>query len=358
MNSIKATIVRKKHKDPYIYVMYVVSFVLLYIAVSFVSENEALDLGRYYQEAYDNVAMYKINELVVTRFYTWAKYDFLYQVILYVAVLLSIPLNLITTICLFVYCRLIVALIRKFYNGKMEGVVITIVLLTTPLTWTIEISRTLMAIMFLYAAILYLLEDKRMLAAVFVILCAITHFPTLMYVGVLAAMIPLRSVKIDPGFVFFMLLVFLIIGFIVPGTMQMMMTLFLSDDTNLSYAHYATDGIQSFWSTHGLGYGDKLPGLFAMFYSVYLILMNKKQGYGMIALFALTVMLFFFTNSSYFLVERTMMVMPLFWGWNVANIYSERNNDKEKVFLISLMGMIPIMLHFYAYRETYFPFFF
>lgn len=339
------------------YALYLFLFLMLYYAVASISKYEALDLSRYYEEAFDNVRDYTLSSLIVTRFYSWAKYDFIYQVILYIAVIWGVPLNLVTTFFLYVYYRVVAKFTHTIYKGKIDFFVMVVILLITPLTWSIEISRTLTAIVFLYSVVVFYLRKKWFLVALFSILCGLTHFPTLMYLMIFACCIPFKTVKIPSKVVLIAIFLFFVIGLIMPATIQTIMALLLSDNISLSYAHYVTDGIKSFWTIDGLGYGDRLPCAFAMVYSIVLLMLNRKQGYDMKVLFVLTVMLFFFTNSSYFFVERTMMVMPLFWGWNVATIFQNgTQRDKQKICFLSMIGIIPILLHFYAYRETYFLF--
>lgn len=354
--SNQTIVLSKKRKIDNIF-MYILAFLLIYWSVFVLSEYEPLDLGRYYEEVEMQAEVYSLSDIIKIRYYDMKKYDFIYHTILFVACKFFIPLNLITSVIVFTYYLLIVKMMRIFFGGKIDNFVILAVLLTTPITWVVEISRNLTAITLLYISVKYLYANKRIIAVLFIVASVLTHFGAALYVLVLFCSQILQNKHIKQNVVFFLLLVVSIISFIMPTSVLTIMRWFLEEDSG--YTHYTMNTSASFFAATNIHYGDKLPAVFAVLFSIILLLLNKKQGFAFWCLLLFTMLLFFFLNLGVMFVNRLMMVVPLFWGINLAIIYKNaRLADVQFLRTFSVIAWIPIVLHFYAYRPVYFPFFF
>lgn len=333
----------------------ILSFLLLYWAVICVSQEDALDLGRYYLSLEEKAQTSSIVEIFTMRMFGSNKYDFIYHIILFISVRLSIPLNLVTTSIIFIYFYSICYIMFRLCDKKIDLSVILIALLTTPLTWTVAISRSLTSIMFFTIALICFLKKKQALGVIFLVVTVFTHFSSILYLIIFFVAILFKDKKIKPPVVLAVLIISLVLSFAIPVSIREFMNLFLAEESG--YTHYFLDSGYFFFLAESIHYGDKLPVFYALIYSVLLLFYNKKQGYSFWVLFLTTIMIFFFLNFGVMFVNRMMLLMPLVWGLNIALIYRNSSmNSISSLKLVSLMGFAPIVLHFYAYRETYFLF--
>jgi len=336
-------------------VVYILSFLLLYYASFCVSQEDALDLGRYYNSLQDKTQTSSIEEIVNMRMFGTHKYDFLYHIILFVSIKLSIPLDLVTASVVFLYFYAICHIMFRICDRRIDYLVIIVTLITTPLTWTVAISRNLTSIMFLTIAFLCLLKKKKLICLIFLVASIVTHFGSVLYLLIFITSIFLAKRRINPVLIFLLLSFAFIASFAIPSTLRDIMVMFLNEESG--YTHYFLDSGRFIFTSYSIRYGDILPIVFSLFYSSYLLFLNKKQGYAFWLLLLSTILFAFFLNFGLMFVNRIMLIMPLLWGLNISLIY--RNSSIQQISFvkwISLIGIIPIVLHLYAYRETYFLF--
>lgn len=332
------------------YFLYLILFGIIYYAASVISEYEALDLAHYINDSQD-LMRYSIPEIIAMRF-GFGKYDFIYHALLVFAIKHSVII-LMTSVTVFIYFMLVLRQMHRMYEGHIEIIVIVAILFLAPITWTCAMSRNLMAFMFLYCAIVSFYNDKKMLAFLFAVVSVFTHFTVIMYIAVITAAYFLRNKTINPGFLLLIFFVMLIISITVPSTAYDIIRKVLSEDSG--FYHYTDKEIASLWSA--LSYGDWMPGVSSLIYSVVLLVLNKKQGVEFWMLFMLVSMDIFFITMSTNFVLRLTIFLPMFWGLNIAKIYEEGNiQSRQAVLFASLAAMLPIMLHFYSYRPQYFAF--
>lgn len=336
---------------------YIALFIVVYLATLAISKFESLDLFSWIEDS--EKYLYGYNTLSdVISYCLSSSIDFIYQSIVYLAAKNSLSLTLITAIIVTFYFYLILKIMSREWSGKMEFLLVVMVLFTTPITWTVAITRNLTAVMFLYLGILFYYNGKRLPMLICFVAGVFTHFSVILYVLVfLFAMLlskrclSVRSLVVILGGV----LLFSIIS-----------TDFVSDIINAfalrydtRYSAYSEMNSDNFLLATTINYGDKLPVLFAIVLSVFLLINSKLTGFPFWGLFMLTVLLLFFVTTRFFLINRCMLVMPLFWGLNIAEIYRD-SGKKVRINLknLALIGLVPILLHLFSYRNHYFPFFF
>jgi hypothetical protein len=330
-------------------------FVMWYMA-AMCETNDNLDLGRYYYNAIaqKNTSVKDIIEQANSR-----GVDFIYQVILHWGVVFSIPLNLITAFFVTLYYAIIVSCVRFFYRGKMEWYVMAAVLFLTPITWIIAISRNLTAIAFLYIGLNMLYKRKWFWMCLFCIAGLLTHFSVLLYVVLFAAAYLLKNLRLTIPIIAAVILGAIVISSLVPDYLYNIMGYFLEGSEMVYATTYVGRMGASFFSWSNIGLGDKVPIFYSLIFSSVILMANRKQGTEFWMLLLLTIVQQFFLRSSLLFTNRCMMIMPIFWAVNVAQIYSNcTSRTKFTIQILSLIAFFLIFLHIYSYRVNYFPFLF
>jgi len=329
-------------------------FSLLWYFTTRCETIESLDLHRYYEGAI------LMKDLPVKDIFDWSftrSLDFIYFLLLHFALKLSISLNLLTTIIVTLYYVMIISCMKEIYRGRMEWYVICAVLFLAPITWIIEISRNLTAIVFLYISIKMYYKRKWVWVLFFTLLSLFTHFSLLMYIAVFALSIILCRFHITNLLMAMIIIVVMVVSYLIPSNLLDLLSIALSDYNSDLGSHYSNMTVRGVSDWNNVNYGDVLPTLYSLFFSIVLLLYNTKQGIEHWMLFLSALMLAFFINSSQLFTNRCIMVLPLFWGLNVADIYSRRClNDKVIISLFSLVAVVVILLHFWSYRLLYNPF--
>lgn len=318
-----------------------------------VLQETSFDLQRYYQMAEINVETRDLSGVIEES--REHNVDFLYYVILYTALSIGIPLNLVTVTIVSLYFFLIISCFKEIWGGKIDGWILFVILFATPTCWVVSISRNLTAIMFLYIAVKAYYHKRWLFVLLFSVLAVFTHFSVLMFLAVLVTSFFLRKMRIKKEMLLFVIMAFLVAGVIFPAYVQ---NLFfdLIVDQDIRYSNYSTRNDFGMLR-QSLNYAVQLPTLLALSFSILLLFLNKKQGFEFWALFILTVMLSAFVLSSWTLTNRCMMILPMFWGLNVALIYKNSYVKKNKTLRIfSFIGVIIILLGIYGMRNIYFPF--
>lgn len=335
-------------------IQYIFLFLWVYWVAVSCAAVETFDLGRSYEEAKMYVEEYSMLDMILIR--SLKTFDFLYYVILYLAVKASIPLNLVTTTIVFLYYVLIINSVRKIFGAHVGNAVMLIALFTTPMIWIVSVARNLTAFVFLFIAIFFYYKKRYILACVFAIFAVLTHLTVLMYIGALAVCIILSKKEVSGLGVSVILTFVLLISFFAPSILQDSLLKYISSQ-DLSYNTYSDMAATFYLLNPACNYSDKVPITFGFIYSVVLLYQTKKKGFEFWGLLALTSMLLLFMNSAYHLVMRCLMMMPIFWGLNVGRIYySGTPKSKSIVFLTSVIGLFSIILHLYGNRHIYFAF--
>lgn len=327
--------------------------IVLYVT-NLVAQDQDLDLGRYY-ELGDNASSYGSIKDVI-KYYYEDGIDFIYYVILYITKHIGLDYNFITALIVSLYY--FVTLKTAEYNCKkrIEPYLLFVPILLPPIIWVVAISRNLTAILFLYIAIMYFYKRKWIFVAVFLAMCIFTHFSMLMYIAVIAVAWLIQKNKVNKRVLFIAIGIALVLSVIVPDAFRLLMDYSLSD-TELYYAKYSGKSEVHSILSYGKNYGQMAVILFGLIYSIGLLLLNKKQGFEFWALFMITVMYAFFLNTSLMFVNRCMMVFPMFWALNMADVYTS-GNEKERLYIraLSICGSLAILMFFYAERPFFLPY--
>ena len=355
----KAVILRRNKRNNYSYYsMWIVFFFIMWYMAAMCEDNAALDLGRYYYEA---IALKSSSVRYIIELKSTRGIDFIYYVILHLGVNSSIPLNIITAFFITLYYAAIVGCIRFFYRGRMEWYVMAAVLFLTPITWVITISRNLAAIAFLYIGLIMFYKNKRLWACLFCIAGIFTHFSVLMYVVLFAASYLLKNLRLKNGTIAVIFIGAVVISFLIPGSLFDIMRYFIEGGETVYATTYVEGGrvLSDFSSWNNIGLGDKASILYSLVFSPFLLINNRKQGLEFWMLFLLTVIMLFFSRSSLMFTNRCMMVMPMFWAINSAQIYKDSSSGTRVTLQnLCLIAIFLIFWHVYSYRDDYFPFFF
>lgn len=350
----KGTSLLEKKRLPLLFLCIIIP-VIWYVTIG-CELRESYDLNRYYSGALllKDASFSDIFDNYISR-----SNDFIYYIILHCAVLLSLPLNLVTVIIVTIYYLLIISCMKDIYRGRIEWSVIITVLFLVPMIWVISISRNLTAIMFLYIAVKMYYKKKWVLMLLFASLSVFTHFSTLMYVAVLVLSYLFRKTQINKWVVAVIASVLMVVSLIIPSYLIDILGSAVSGSDTIYGIEYTDLQATNMWVLDSVGYGDKLPGLSSLIFSIILLLNNNKQGFEYWMLFMLTIMLSFFLNSSPMFTNRCMMVMPMFWGLNVASIYNFGSENERKIIkYFSIYAILVIILHVWAYRPIYLAFLF
>ena len=119
------------------------------------------------------------------------------------------------------------------------------------------------------------------------------------------------------------------------------------------YATYADFSHESTFLASSIGYGDKIPTIIFYLYSIYIVLKVKTHDFFYYSLLVLVLLLTMTINTSFFFTNRIMMVMPLFLGVNVSSLLYNNSYERKTIVILSFVGFIGVLLHFYSYRMEY-----
>lgn len=335
------------------YVQYILLFLWIYYVTVSCEGIETFDLARVYSEANAYVSDFSIVQMIGYRFLR--NVDFLYYLILYVAIKVSLPLNFVTALIVFVYYMLSINTIKKKLNVQVSDPVLLAFLFATPMIWVVAISRNLTAVVFFYCAIMAYYEKKKVWTVLFMMAAVLTHFSFLMYVAVFIAAMYMRRIRLQTRSVLMILWIVLAISFLAPTITQHLIYRFVTSQ-GLGYEGYATAASFNFLTFGSVNYADKVPVAFALVGSVHLLFLNKRKlGFDYWMLLILTGLLIIFMNSSWTLINRCMMMMTIFWVRNVGNILDRATvEEKNKLNLTSLIGLLAIVMQLYGNRHIYF----
>lgn len=327
--------------------------IVLYVT-NLVAQNQDLDLGRYYEIGDYAYSFSSIKALI--NYYYYEGIDFIYYSILYLTKHSGLDYNIITALIVTLYYIVVIQTINNNYHQKIEPYLLIVPLLLPPIIWVIAISRNLTAILFLYYALSFFYKRKWLWMTVFIIMCIFTHFSMLMYIPVVVIALLVQKIQIKRWVIIIAISIALIFSMIVPDAFRVFLDFAISDK-DLYYANYAQkEEVYSILS-YGKNYGQLAVIFGGLIYSMVLIILNKKQGFEFWALFMITVLYAFFLNTSLMYVNRCMMMFPMFWALNMADVYTSGSaKDRLYIRILSLFGLLAIMLFFYAERPFFLPF--
>ena len=332
---------------------YLFFFVVALFFVNAVVKVDDYDLHRYFDEA---VRFAKTSSLLQMIKEVWSiEFDFIYYVILYFSVKLSISLKLVTALFVATYYWIILGVLkddRKLINDRIVDFVI---LFVVPIIWVVSISRNLAAIVFLYAGVVSILKSKRINGILWLVIGVLTHFSVLMYVVVFVVSMLLRKIRIKPFFVVLFIAFFYILSQVIPDYLYNSIKLIATDRDLGYYTRFENVVSANVLEEGNWPVGDILSLIFVCVFSITVLLFNKKQGFEFWTLFILLIFLAFFVETSVMFVNRCMMIMPLFIGMNVLSIYKEGTNSQKKILkYLSYAGGLVFMLYIYTSRTIVF----
>lgn len=331
-------------------------FVVFALALSmiFYEYPEALDIIRYYENAkyaaqeYSSVVDY-ISHLISSQI------DFIYSSSLYLAEKNGLHMDIITILYMSIYYIAIFEVLRiKFQNIKIPGYILIYVAMFAPFMWVQSISRNLAAIAFFYLAVNSFLTGKMLKGLLWLIVSMFTHISMLMYLPVMLGAFILKGVSINNKLLYLSIFTAIAFSYVVPSQLLGIISLIMdADETRygLAYGNLETIGTLT---TSTIGYGDKLPIIACWAFSVLLLFWNKSKDFMYWMLYLLTIMLSFFIMSSLMFTNRVIMLMPLFVAYNAYMVFCEGTiKHKKMLSIVSLIGCIVVILHFYSYRTVF-----
>lgn len=328
---------------------YVILFVLILVAIIGCSEIEALDVGRYFEEARSTATA---DWKTIFNYRFSQRRDFIYFFILHLAVILHLPLPLVSAVIVFLYYFLVIKTVKLFKSEKLDNHVWLVILFSAPLMWVSSISRNLTSFMFMYCSVYFFYKKKWLWMFFFSAVSVFTHFSVLLYIAILYSSVLFNKVHVNTKVMFVVLVGLLILGRLMPMQIQIFMIQFF-EGSDIRYASYTVFENQELMYTTNLSLGDRLLPIFAFIFSIVLLLLNKNQGFEYWVLFVLTILFSFFIASNQLFVQRCIMAMPMFWGLNVASIYASYPQKRKILNTISWIGLTFIALNFYTGRTMF-----
>lgn len=342
----------KSNRIPYKFYFWVV-FILMLSMVTYVFPEE-LDIIRYYENATLALRNFpSIFDYATNLFET--QIDFIYSSSLYLAGKNGIHMNVVTIFYMSLYYIAIFEVLRKhFPNIKISGAILFYVTMFAPFIWVQSIARNLAAIAFFYIFISCLLDGKNKKAVFWLIVSMFTHISMLMYLPVILVSFLLKRLELNNKFINLSIVAALILSYIVPSQLLNFISIVMEGDETRYGAVYGALETQGALMSSSIGYGDKIPIVFCLVYSVLLLFLRKSKDFMYWMLYVLSLMLSFFILSSLMFTNRVIMLMTLFVAYNAYKVVCEGKSDsKKKLYLASLIGCVVVFLHFYSYR-TYF----
>ena len=347
-------LIYRKQLFPFFYIfIYLIFFFIMQISV----EMEALDIWRYYASAKQNAKIY-CNLFDIVKYSLDNSFDFIYTVSLWMACRLNISMNFVTAFYLSLYYLLSYNIVKKhFSNTFIPNYVIAYALMFAPFIWVQEISRNLAAIAILYVAINFFLNKKYVKALLFLVISVFTHISILIYVPIFIAAHFLSGVQIKSHYILVCILGLVICSLVTPSFLVDLISSYAAG-TDSRYAYYGDEmEYVGVFNSTGIGYGDKLPILFAFVFSIILLIVNKKRDFMFWCHFILTSMLSFFLFSSLMFTNRIIMLLTLIIVWNTVQVYvTSSKNIRKIVRYLSVIGCICVLLHFWSYRTAFLNF--
>lgn len=342
----------KNRQVPYKFYFLVV-FALALSMIFYVFPEE-LDIIRYYEHAiyaaheYGSVVDYASN-LISNQI------DFIYSSSLYLAEKNGLHMNIVTILYMSIYYISIFEVLRKgFPYFKIPEYILFYVVMFAPFIWVQSISRNLAAIAVFYLAINSFLDGKILKGLLWMIASMFTHISMLMYLPVVFGAFILKGRNINNKFIYLSILGALVFSYIVPSQLLGIISIIMDGDETRYGAVYGSLEAQGALMTSSIGYGDKLPIVICLAYSILLLFLNKKKDFMYWMLYFLTIMLSFFILSSLMFTNRVIMFMPLFVAYNAYKAYLEGSTQRKKILnIISIIGCIVVCLHFYSYRTHF-----
>lgn len=327
--------------------------ILLFLSMYFSAFMEALDIQRYYSTAESHAIQFNSLSSYIP-YLIETNYDFIYFTSLYLALKLGISLNIVTTIYLSIYYISVCEVIRRLSLGiRISKWVLTFTLLCAPFIWVQEISRNLAAISFAYLAVLCYISGNRSKGIFWLVMACCTHISMLIYLPVFIAPVFLQDKQIKQKTVMFVVLTCIVISYMTPSYL---FDLFLQgvEGSSSRYSSYELTESQNALMTSTIGYGDKLPMIWALIYSIICLLLSKTKDYFYWGLLILVVYLSSFIQSSVMFTNRVIMLLPLFVSVVVVNIYKYESPAKIKIIkYCSFIGLLFVAAHFWAYRMAF-----
>lgn len=340
-----------KKRPPYR--LYVLIVFLCSIAMISYTFPEELDITDYYEaarsEAATSISLGNYILFVILQYV-----DFIYHTLLFVSVRVGIPLNLITIIFLSLYYIIIVEVVRKdFSYVSIKNEVFIFSLLSCSFIWVQEISRTLAAIVFLYASIYQFKEGKKYVALLFLVASFFTHVFAAFFAFCLLLGNLFKKINFNKFFQYSILIGVVFIALITP-------------DQIIGYAMEKIGGVESHYSgysrieIHGLfyyasmGYGDRISAIMSYCASLIIVLLSKKKTLMYWILYALCVVNTFFIFTNYSVFQRICMFAPLFIAYNAIDLVTDNNiRNKKIIYYMSLIGILVFIIEMYSYRNIY-----
>jgi hypothetical protein len=342
----------KSNRIPYKFYLLVV-FALTLSMVTYVFPEE-LDITRYYENA--TLALRNFSSVIDYGTHLFeTQIDFIYSSSLYLAGKNGIHMNVVTIFYMSLYYIAIFEVLRKqFHNIKISGAIFFYVTMFAPFIWVQSIARNFAAIAFFYIFISSLLDGKNIKAVFWLIVSVFTHISMLMYLPVILVSFLLNKVNINNKFIYLSILVALVLSYIVPSQLLSLISILMEGNETRYGAVYGSLETQGALMTSSIGYGDKIPIVFCLAYSVLLLFLRKSKDFMYWMLYVLTLMLSFFILSSLMFTNRVIMLMTLFVAYNAYKVVAEGKFDsKKKLYIASIIGCVVVFLHLYSYRTHF-----
>ncbi|NLB80269.1 MAG: hypothetical protein GX800_01310 [Clostridiaceae bacterium] len=342
------------------FLIFILVTIIFFMGYNFISPD-ALDLGRYYETA-ERWQGEKIKDIAESFFER--SVDFIYYVLLVLFGNTFVGAEFVTGATVALYYFMIMWTFARYVRRiTLTNVIYFVGLFSFPnFIWVVSISRNAMAIMFIFAGVLFWLKDKKIITAIFFILAAFTHFSVLIYVALFFLSLLLYKLLSKKE------KLVSILCFILPPLMYLLSYYILDNFLNstllnafLGESHYTTysdfAGENTDYSFYG--YGDKSV-MYVTLLSTYILLnIDKKVSTRKVLLLVFgSITIGMFTASAAFF-NRFMICLPIFYSLYFSELYRENvltspshhNRNVANVMLFnSMLSIMSLILLWYSYR--------
>ena len=347
MNTLPSS--KKKTSMPYKFYLLVVF--ILTLSMVFYVFPDSLDITRYYEMA--ETAVWQYGSVIdYAEYWYETHFDFIYPASLFLAVKMGLSMDIITVLYMSLYYICVFEILRKnFPNLRIPGYILLYGIMFAPFIWIQSISRNLASIAFFYLAVSFILEGKKFKSVACLIISLFTHVSILMYIPLIFIAYFLEKRDVNNKLIGLSIIVALVFSFLAPSQLLDLIS-FVLDGSDMRYADdYGQLQAQGALQNSYIGYGDKLPIVFCLLYSVLLLFINNRKDFMYWMLYILTLMLAFFVFSSLMFTNRVIMLMTLFVVFNAYNVIRYGSTNKIKILkTFSIIGCFVVLMHFYAYR--------
>lgn len=326
---------KRKKKQPFYWEVFFLCLFVFILGYCFHDNGGFSDVGRYY-EMIDIFFSGKESIIYVIGYMYAYGNDFIYYLSLFLSAKTPLGMQFVTGVVSATYYYL---LMHNFMRMKPElnskNLVLLLGLFCIPnVIYIITISRTAMALVFIFIGILLYTKKHRLWALIFFVFAVLSHFGSLMFVAVFFITLLLYNIRLDRSLRTVNLLctllppIMLFLGLTIFNTiLETGVFSFLVDTRYDVYVANTKTGSQyaNFsWIYH-------LQFIFSMIFIYILLNVDKRNSFNRVLLLIYLSVTAAFVSASQNLFNRWLMVLPLIYSLYFPDLYNLCFSNKGKM---------------------------